>query len=751
MKTVSYFIGIQKENAEKDKMYEQLVNKYNQASSTLASSQKELRDLKDKFNFYQKKNSESAHYIEKIEKKFNIEKAKLENEIDILKSELQKDQSIKKPSDTNTKPPPSQDYEILYKELEKKFEKSKRSYTKLQYNLGKVKDECKLLQDIVDSYSDVRNALENQIQVISNSNTELETNLKLYKERTSMQNEEILCNIDYHNEISRLRLEKNIIQDKLNQIESEISSSKVTATDSEEFVSSSDPIFQLIRNPEKYKLRRSRTDNKLTPTDPNQINLNNLKPFRPTFASFLKIPASHIEYSPPSKDWLFTTIRGILDSKHHEHLLCTQDNSLPTSFPEFVYDWLGTFYVDDVSRTVKQLEWWSKANSDQFRMQLLAGLSLGKSKKVWELNNFKEFLMDDLDLDELGFFLHCRFLLFSGPQLAHSSGRFSAMHYVPLSKAVELINIVMEGLAQDSLSSLIELVEKKSKKTGSVESSFILRTLLEYYHREKKLKYLAIQELFYMSSKSEFNFHSFKEICVSLDSSLSPYLIAKSYREAFMEGNGFISPEIFFVVANNLLFYRMLKLKSPWKIPKLAESGDIDPSFNGYSEHMAKVDSLFKSNRKNIEITTKFIETLGIPELQRHISKLEVILNRKYEVLEDFKHWNLADVFKQYWLCVSKANSVFYEGCCLNRVLGLSKSINVKEKELLESIEGNKSFLKDIYAYSLNSITFKILVRKFQIKFHSKRKKKIDALRHAKNAISAINALKKKTLLVKKK
>ena len=122
----------------------------------------------------------------------------------------------------------------------------------------------------------------------------------------------------------------------------------------------------------------------------------------------------------------------------------------------------------------------------------------------------------------------------------------------------------MDGLSQESLTELLGLIQSKSKKKpGTVESSFLLRTLLEYYHREKKLKFLAIQELFYRSSKTEFTFQSFKDICLSLDSSLSPYVIAKSYREAFMEGNGFISPEVFYVVANNSLFFLMLRLKNP--------------------------------------------------------------------------------------------------------------------------------------------------------------------------------------------
>ena len=41
-----------------------------------------------------------------------------------------------------------------------------------------------------------------------------------------------------------------------------------------------------------------------------------------------------------------------------------------------------------------------------------------KAKKLWEVVLFTEFLEEKAGLDELFFFLHCRFLLLKGPQLA---------------------------------------------------------------------------------------------------------------------------------------------------------------------------------------------------------------------------------------------------------------------------------------------------------------------------------------------
>ena len=727
-------------NASNKKELEILQFEHKKSASDLKTALFDLREFREKYSKDNKKFKETNTYIEKKEKAFNIEKAQLETEIELLKFELHKEFNKDKPSADIKQQSKSTSFEELYKEYKNKYEQSSLSYTKLQHELGQVKDQKKLLQNIVDSYQEVKSALENQIKVVDQAYLNLELQFSCLNERISMQQEEILCTLNIHSELTAVKLEKSLLQSKLSHLEVLVHSGTIHIKDSEDFIPATDPVFQLIQNPEKYKPRKVRRDSRLRTLDPSNVNLTALKPCKPTFASLLKIPTGKVAYNPPSPDWLFTTLRAILDSKYYEHVLCTQGNYLPCTFPEFVYDWLGMFYVDNTSRSVKQLEWWSKNNADDFRVQVLAGVSLTRSKKVWELNTFREFLTEELDLDELGFFLHCRFLLFAGPQLSHSAGRCVAMHYVSLYKAKELVTSVMDGLSHEGMAQLLALIEQKShRKKNMVESGFVLRTLLEYYHREKKLKFLAIQDLFYKSSNTEFNFQTFKDICISLDANLSPYLIAKSYRDAFMEGNGFISPEIFFIVANNILFYHMLRLKNPWKIPKMNEFGEIDATFNTYSEYMAKADSLFVKNKKDVEIVTKFVESIGVPDFQRHISKLEGILHRKYQVLEDFKHWNLADVFKQFWLSILRMKSVFYE--CNSLVsINTHKGILNKELEMVEIMKANQLFIQDIYLINLNAIASKILLRKFQKRTKS-RKSDLTKLR---NVVKSITLMKQK-------
>ena len=703
---------------------------------------RELKSAKDKQETIIKKSSDKGQNLEKIEKIHVLEKVKLEHKIEQLNEELSKQSLAHKVSIEPKKEPRLQEIEEAYKSLRDKHEKSTISFYRLQMELAETKEKEKMSKVIADSYEEVRQALLIQVGTLKDRNKELENLVACFRERSSMVNEELLSFNEFKAEFYKLRNEKNIIRRKMRQLEIGVVTGGYSSQVVEEFIPANDEIFKFVQNPEKFKSKQMGS-RRISTQDLARINLNTLKPCRPTFASFLKIPIGHVQFTPAYKEWLFVTIRAIFDSKYNEHLLNLQSNTLPLAFPEFVYDWLGHFTVENSTRVIKQQEWWTKNNADSCRLQLLAGLALPRSKRVWELNTFREFLQEELDLDELAFYLHSRYLLFQGPQLAISAGKYAANHYVSLEESKKLILTVMEGLPNDSISQLIKMVEEKSKKkVGFVESSFVLRVLLEFYHREKKMKYLAIQELFYRCSKTEFSFDSFKDICMSLDSKLPQYLIAKAYREAFMDGNGFISADVFYVVANNLLFYYMLRLKTPWKIPKLNEYGEIDPYFDDYSKYMATADKLFKSQSRDVEIVGKYVESMGIPEFHRQYLNLELVLNRKYLVIEEFKCWNLADVFKQYWITVLRAKSVFYEHNGVNPSGIRKKSFETMESDLKNIVDANNIFIEDLSLYQLNLIKIKILVRKLQ----QRAKNRPKGVSLMKNIVRTIGTLKQLTV-----
>jgi hypothetical protein len=90
---------------------------------------------------------------------------------------------------------------------------------------------------------------------------------------------------------------------------------------------------------------------------------------------------SSLIFEPPYEEWLFLTIRGILDSKYFE-LLLYEDNLGPYKSSrfvgklfimdyielDFVYSWLGNFTVDKSSKMVRSLEFYEKDRSDNFRL-----------------------------------------------------------------------------------------------------------------------------------------------------------------------------------------------------------------------------------------------------------------------------------------------------------------------------------------------------------------------------------------------
>lgn len=70
-------------------------------------------------------------------------------------------------------------------------------------------------------------------------------------------------------------------------------------------------------------------------------------------------------------------------------------------------------------------------------------LSNEKSNKLWEVVVFKEFLEEKASPDELYFYLHCRHLLFKGPQLEASNSTFDIINFVNFKYAVEVVRTML--------------------------------------------------------------------------------------------------------------------------------------------------------------------------------------------------------------------------------------------------------------------------------------------------------------------
>lgn len=94
------------------------------------------------------------------------------------------------------------------------------------------------------------------------------------------------------------------------------------------------------------------------------VNLIKYSVARPHYAAYfedlINTSEGSVMYSPPFPNWLFLTMRGILDSKYRELILMEDHGSHISRMPEFVFSWLGKFKVDRRSFEIKQLDFSEK-------------------------------------------------------------------------------------------------------------------------------------------------------------------------------------------------------------------------------------------------------------------------------------------------------------------------------------------------------------------------------------------------------
>lgn len=84
-----------------------------------------------------------------------------------------------------------------------------------------------------------------------------------------------------------------------------------------------------------------------------EIDLSDFRMRRPNYISLCHFDEklTKISFEPKFKHWLEITIRGILDSKFYEHLICSfETDRTPSRFVEFLYAWLGNFGIEEGTR-----------------------------------------------------------------------------------------------------------------------------------------------------------------------------------------------------------------------------------------------------------------------------------------------------------------------------------------------------------------------------------------------------------------
>ena len=151
-----------------------------------------------------------------------------------------------------------------------------------------------------------------------------------------------------------------------------------------------------------------------------QIDMQQFTYLRPNYRALVDsiIPkVDKLMFCPPFPVWLQVVIRAIFDAKYNEMLYNYDQGCEMTRFPEFVFSWLGTFYISKDTHEVKLQQYIEKeVLTTENRTNILFGLEASFTSKLWEISIFRDFLNETLSLYDLSFFLHCRFLIVNVPQ-----------------------------------------------------------------------------------------------------------------------------------------------------------------------------------------------------------------------------------------------------------------------------------------------------------------------------------------------
>ena len=337
-------------------------------------------------------------------------------------------------------------------------------------------------------------------------------------------------------------------------------------------------------------------------------------------------------------------IRAILDSKYNE-LIYYDDYKLHSSFPDFVYSWLATFYVCPNEKKIKLANADNVANIQARRVNLYKCVMNPKMNKIWDVATFRDFLEEKSSADEVFFYLSCRYMLFQGPQLSHFSACINPIQWVQFKKAENLIDFVMKKLGQEETSTLKYKLKERAKKKANkffIDAGLVLRVLLEFYRNEKKIKVAMLRDTLSQvaasgkNMKPHVNFDIFKQFVEINYPFASELEKATLYREAWYIGNGKVDHESFFIAANESNFFTgSLKLMMFPKVPYLENYSN-----NREEEELReKMNDLVKNKYKDLldlfDKSRGFARTLGIESVLSSITTVETHLTKKFNYSYD--------------------------------------------------------------------------------------------------------------------
>jgi len=131
-------------------------------------------------------------------------------------------------------------------------------------------------------------------------------------------------------------------------------------------------------------------------------------------------------------------MRSILDSKFNEFLM-NEDCQMYSNFPEFVYAWLQNYTFSEVTRRCELLTPSVNDSDEAICCNFIIDLLNPKLEVDWETMTFREFLNEKASLDEIYFYLHCRFMLFRGACLENFKSTFELVNWINFAIADQVV------------------------------------------------------------------------------------------------------------------------------------------------------------------------------------------------------------------------------------------------------------------------------------------------------------------------
>lgn len=551
------------------------------------------------------------------------------------------------------------------------------------------------------------------------------------REGAAMLGEETRKLVEYKEKFERLSVLHEELKRTIVKLETSIKTGNFAGVGAEMIVSLDDPLFRKIReNPSQISNNSRLSTSKPKRSDPDQtFDPAHFSYLRPTFAALLQDPlpdaTTQAQYEPPFGNWLETTIRGILDSKWYEHLGCMEEmGRKPSRMADFVYGWTGHFMIDENTRQIRPLERWQKESADHLRLTLLLGVKHEMAKRIWEISTFREFLLEELTIDELSFFLHCRFLLFEGPQLSQPLGRVKHLHYVSLLKAREVVDTVMSKLPDKLLGDVRALLSEHTRNKHDelqIESSLVLRVLLEYYRKEKVAKGKGLKQLFVEAEAAEsgVDFFGFRSIVENVKWDISEVQIAAFYRDCWTAGCGVIDFPTFLLVSNEHCFFlKSLRLKGLHKEPPLGADNLIAKRESPSAELMSRVYELWQTNSASLALLKEGITQMGQPELLHTLVKLEGYIKKKGQAPpEEYNGWSIYEAMRHIWVMLLRLDLSFGEYNALVRPI-LSSAEDYSSGAMVVQVEALVKaaglFARKVNALKVERFTLAAAARRIQ-------------------------------------